>query len=818
MPTAPGFLAGIDLNGPYDADIPIIKVNQIKTAARTADWAVPYIFLSVASRFEADGDEKRTMVFYDRAIQEFRRRKNGFGEGTAWCRKVAALQRFGNHSDAVISIADMEAKIPGKLPAAFAAYSLGHYHFENGDYAKSIEYYRRALEINQDFTGSSDLIALRRDTELECGMALIRAGYFPAVAERLFSGDLNESFYRDVRLRVSSSLSHLEKAQSLNAELTRSVVYRYFPEIIPSCMECDVQNYLGLAFGIQGDTGKALDCLEKAGNLARHTGYHLGKADGLFFLNQIYLLSHNEGEGKKAAYSLQNIADQYRLLPYAVWSKIILAHQSRLSGDIDSALKFIHEFLDLMDNNASRLYQIADFRGTGHFKVNSICNSVFDLYVRKGDIQNAFKTSERIKAGPLVEAFREVVWTDHSPEGRLLGTMQASHDQAIRIYRRLVSSVNASPLFLKTTQSAERVEKDISNHLSTMKNQFGGLYALMYFSSPEARDVQRKLDHNTTLFSYYSTGRILYVWVISQNGIHMERINISGAEIEKFVGDYHHAMMSKDKKQIDSLSEKAYDTFLKPVIPFIHGDRIIFIPHGALCQFSFATMRYMKSYLADVFSILYLPHAGMINRPMSKTAASVRKQALIVAGVNPEVESVPDRTVTRLEALKRIYPQADYVTPSGNPKEALKKQSGYYNIIHFTAECYLSSGSPLGSGFLLSSKTGQGGYLSIADLLGLSVQGRVSVIDTCLKDNVQISSSSSQAVLIESLLYSASSAVVIPLWRVDEKSGFLFWEYFQKHLDKSDDVADALKTAQNEMIQSGIGPSDWAPFILFGRD
>jgi len=812
MPTPPGLIAGVDLKGPYDADIPAARTDEIKRAGLMADWAVPYIFLSIASRFESEGDEKRSAAFYDRAVTEFRKRGNVFGEGTAWRRKMAALQRFGNSPDILTSLDEMEIKTSGTPLAAFVFYSLGHYYAQSGNYNKALEYFRRSLDANSNVAGNSDLIALKRDAEMEYGIALISADYFPAVAGRLFLTDFDEPFYRHIRRHVLSSLSYLESARSLSEDLGRMAVTRYFPEITPPYLECDIQNYLGLAFGIQGSADKALLHLEQAGAIARHAGYHLGKADGIFFQNQVYLLNKNTSGGKQAAYSLKNIADQYQLSPYAVWSKIILAHHNRWAGDIDAALRNIHEYFDLTEGSASWIYLISDFRGSGHFKSGSIREAVFDLYVQKGDVNRAFQTVEKIKAADLSETFGAVAWRPDSAEAQWINKLRGNREQAAGVYRKLLSEVNAPPVFLKTVQSAERIQKDARHILSDMKHQQGRLYGLLYTDDTPVRDIQRRLDQNTTLFSYYSTARILYVWVISQHGIHMEKIKISAVAIDEFIRNFQLAMTVNDRSQIDALAEKAYENFLRPVISFIHGDRVVVSPHGALGRFPFATMRYMKSYLADVFSIVYLPYPGIIDQPVLKITAPPVKKSLIIA--TSQLSTI--RTDVMYETLKRMYPCRDLIVPSENPRAVILKLSGDYDLLHFDVKCYLADSAPVHSGFLLSSTARQGGYLTVSDLSGLSVKGRLSVVSDCFEEKAPVSSTGSRAALAASLMYAATRTVLMPLWPIDEKAGGAFTEYFHKNLEKNEDPADALKEAQNEMIRAGFSPRDWAAFILFG--
>jgi CHAT domain-containing protein len=59
--------------------------------------------------------------------------------------------------------------------------------------------------------------------------------------------------------------------------------------------------------------------------------------------------------------------------------------------------------------------------------------------------------------------------------------------------------------------------------------------------------------------------------------------------------------------------------------------------------------------------------------------------------------------------------------------------------------------------------------------------------------------------------------VLIDLWPVDEKPKAVLMEYLYKNLEKNKNYADALRAAQNEMIQAGFSPKDWAATIVVNR-
>ena len=70
-----------------------------------------------------------------------------------------------------------------------------------------------------------------------------------------------------------------------------------------------------------------------------------------------------------------------------------------------------------------------------------------------------------------------------------------------------------------------------------------------------------------------------------------------------------------------SLSRRAYDLLLKPVIPFVSGDRIGFIPDDCLSYFPFAAMNYRGKFLAEAFSIFYLPRPALFEEALYGKAA-----------------------------------------------------------------------------------------------------------------------------------------------------------------------------------------------------
>ena len=184
---------------------------------------------------------------------------------------------------------------------------------------------------------------------------------------------------------------------------------------------------------------------------------------------------------------------------------------------------------------------------------------------------------------------------------------------------------------------------------------------------------------------------------------------MSRNDVDRLINTYLSAIMSRDKNHTDALAEKLYDTFLKPVIPFVYGDRVGFVPHRTLYNLPFAAMRYMQSYLVDGFTIFHLSHSGLLKQLLPKKSMPGVAKVIILAD-SPCVE---------------------------------KQQ-----LVAYAGE---------------------------------------------------------------------EMSVITQLWDVEDKPKAALMEMIYKNLEKSSSTADALRAAQNGMIQMGYGPSDWAAFIMTGQ-
>ncbi|MGV8058551.1 MAG: CHAT domain-containing protein [Smithellaceae bacterium] len=817
MPSPPDFMVKIELKGPYDKEIPEKFVNQLKGASLASDWAIPYIFMSIGMHFESLGDEMRAIHFFDRAITEFRRRSDTTGEGTALNRKIFDMYEFGKIQDAYNTIKAAEKTWPNAPLNAFVYHNYGHYYLMNGDYNKALDYFRKSFQSNAKFHDDFNLLMLRRDSELECGIAVILADYFPAMSKKFSLLDFDEALYKAIRKNVDEGISHLRQVIILNNEIRKTKIGKFTPENVFQIMESNVYNFLGLSYGIKGQLPEALKHLEASVQLSRKANFRIGEIDSIFFRNQVYLLEKNITEGQKVASELNEIADKYHLPFYQIWAKFILSRYHLGFGDSPQAIRLLKDAITIMEKQRSELV-IDTLKETYMFNRQVLYEALIELLAKEGDYKGAFEIAERAKSRVLVDllAGRDIGKTPFETE--LLKQDKNYISEMVAGYRKLLSTAGDGDSALKN--ALDKIEKAETGHrdvIIKIKGQNEELYSLVSVEPLDTEDIRRLLDINTTLFSYYVADKVLYIWAVNKDRIHLERIKINKEDVSSLVSSFNAAIAAKDKKQIGVLSEKIYDTFLKPVIPFVTGDRIGFIPHGALYYLPFAAMSYKGQYLVDGFSIFYLPGAGVLKYVMKKQPS---RGLRVLAFGNPDLGNKQldlPYAEAEVENIKKIMPQANVYLRAGATKSKAKEMLGSYDIVHFATHGLFIEDAPMNSGLWLSAGGEKDGRLTAAEIFKLQFKGRVIVMSAC-KTALGLSSTGTEIMgLNRAFLYAGSPSVVATLWNIEDKSTAVFMDIFYKNLKKNEDIADSLKKTQMEMIHRRYEPYDWAAFTLTGK-
>jgi len=296
--------------------------------------------------------------------------------------------------------------------------------------------------------------------------------------------------------------------------------------------------------------------------------------------------------------------------------------------------------------------------------------------------------------------------------------------------------------------------------------------------------------------------------------VQLVKIDLTLAELRGLVLYYLEALHSRDRKKTESLSRRVYDLLLKPVIPFVSGDRIGFIPDDCLSYFPFAAMNYRGKSLIEGFSIFHLPTAALLEEVVTEKAYSGLR---ILAFGNPDLEDETLDLHHAVEELKRIRKQGDTVLLNEQASETKAgEMMANYDILHFAVRGQFNPDAPLLSGLLLTPGADQNGVLSVLDIFRLRFPGRAVVLSGCDTLPEKDPEGKSFSALQRAFLHAGSRSVVSTLWIVDDRAAAYLLELFYRQLERKKSLADSLRTAQLRLLREGYPPYIWAAFILTG--
>ena len=135
-----------------------------------------------------------------------------------------------------------------------------------------------------------------------------------------------------------------------------------------------------------------------------------------------------------------------------------------------------------------------------------------------------------------------------------------------------------------------------------------------------------------------------------------------------------------------------------------------------------------------------------------------------------------------------------------------------YRIIHFATHTLFEEDAPLQSRVLLHD-----GDLTVPDLFDLSLDADLITLSSCEGARGDISIGDEVVGLAQALFHAGTRTLVAGLWKVPDETTRALMTRFYRVLQAGQMPAQALRTAQFQMIASGYTPFHWAPFILLGH-
>ena len=800
----------IELNGPYDGDIPGEYRDRL-LSVDAADRIIPQIFLVVAGRFEQKGEEGKALHFLNRAAELFARRNESSGEALIFCRKVFLLMDAGREREALDLLREGTEKWTAPPLRAFPAYVDGRMALLQGDFARARGFLQRSLQDNTNFLADVNLLQLKRETELAAGVAAVLSDHLP----RLLAAYGLPGTDGPERSSVGDGKAHLREALAMNRELRKTRIGPFMPASAVQRSEAEAYAFLGLDMGMQGREEEALRHLLYAAELSRRVDFREGEIWSLLFLGELGAAGKKRGDGLRATETVRERADRYRASTYRVWVRLLLARYYREAGRIGEALTALQE-ADAILSSRRPGSSMEMFAQICLRQRRVVYETLVALLAGEGRASEALTAAEKAKALMIVDLLAGEDIGRSPMEQKLLGRERELNETIRMLQRRIlqISGEVRTGELLERLRSAEEAYRELIGRLGAEDKK---LLSLVSVQGIDAPSLQRLLDGNTTLFDYFVTEKSLYVWVIRRDMMHLEQIALTREALRDLVFSFLGAIRDKKKRRTESISRKAYDLLLKPVIPFVSGERIGFILDDSLIYFPFAAMSYRGKFLAEGFSLFQLSGLGLLEQAMSMKVPSGLR---VLAFGDPDLEDEALDLHRAVEELALIRKRIGHTTVLLNEQASEAKvaeTTAGYDFFHFAVRGVFDPDNPLRSGLLLTPGAGHDGTLSVLEIYRLRPPSRAVVLSGCDTLPEKDPEGKGLSALQWAFLFAGSPSVISTLWLIQDRGASHLLELFYRQLGKKESLSDALRTAQLRLLREGYPPHVWAAFVLTGR-
>lgn len=271
----------------------------------------------------------------------------------------------------------------------------------------------------------------------------------------------------------------------------------------------------------------------------------------------------------------------------------------------------------------------------------------------------------------------------------------------------------------------------------------------------------------------------------------------------EYIETFQHSLLETTQAHLKAL----HDELLKPVRDQLHGNHVIFAPHGVLHALPFQALFDGDRYLADSFRISYAPSATIYSL-CRKRPVNDRGPALIFGIPDPLAPLISDE----VKAVAAALPQSELFLGKNATDAVLRQKGAECRLIHIATHGYFRQDNPMFSGIMLGDA-----LLTLYDLYQLKLPAELITLSGCATGLNVVAGGDELLGLVRGLIYAGAGAALLTLWDVHDQSTLDFMTSFYTCLAHGQDKASALQQASRQVRKRYPHPYYWAPFTLVGN-
>lgn len=414
-------------------------------------------------------------------------------------------------------------------------------------------------------------------------------------------------------------------------------------------------------------------------------------------------------------------------------------------------------------------------------------------------VRQAFAVAETAKSRSMAEQAKSVNSSSDSAE---VLEIRRELDAVYQQVQREESRPGAAGLADLRNRS-RRLETELAGRQAALHALAGEQAAPAHLENTD--ELRAWLPPGTQLIEYFVSRDTVFAFLLDRQRLRVWPLS-PVSRVQRLVR-FLRLQLRGSRAALHAHLRALHEEVLAPLRPFLDGDHLIIVPHGALHAIPFAALHDGDRYLIDQFAISYVPSASLLRitaaRPLGRGS-----QSLVVG--------VPDERAPLIEVEARTLvtelPNAKLLLGADASLAHLRAEAKSARFLHLAAHGFVQRENPLFSAIRLADS-----WLTVFDLYRCDFPADLVTLSGCSTGLSEVVGADELVGLLRGLLQAGARNALVSLWDVDDASTTrLMQDFYRQMLSEGLSPVAALRQASLNLRTAYDDPYHWAAFCLVG--
>lgn len=484
-------------------------------------------------------------------------------------------------------------------------------------------------------------------------------------------------------------------------------------------------------------------------------------------------------------------------------------------GKIMANESYLESAIELVENSRTTLS--SDELRTSYFAEKILpYNEIVKIKLAQRQFEEAFRWHERSRSRTLVDRLHQPAGNSFSNE-KLAEIREELNWYYTRINRSSLSGSEERSRIETLRKLAFKREKEYAEMLRRL-----GVSDGRNISGVREVDISefRSRLEDTTLVEFASIDGLISAFVMSKDDFTALPNYADEAEVNheikqflfqlktgRFIDRLSDANQTSAMKRLLLHSQRIYEILLRPLAELIKTGRIVFAPSGLLHYLPFHALHTGNEYLIELSEISYTPSVSVLDSCMKRTPAKSGK-ALIV-GV---ADTLTPMVETEIESVAQFFPKSTRLTGPDATIENIRRSAIGMDVVHLACHGKFRPDNPGFSSLALFAEE-----LTANEVMKLPLENGTMILSACETGLNEVVSGEELIGLTRAFFVAGACTLILSLWRVNDHVTLDLMTAFYSNFCSGKSSAEALRLAQRQLIERGLHPYFWSPFMVSGR-